>query len=762
MPTFFPTETSVPGDSESCSDDSTTSSNALGNDEGHAEPHPLSTIRGRFTGKALNFQLPCTATENTICQIVGHLSVWNEFLFRACWQLQEMPGTSGRLSLALFPHPTSIFWNSWNSKQLDRVILLVRHLLKTHRCVAHVEFDLLLLKVCDLTPLSEALQGRRSISRVKLTFQGSPFGEDLARAALCLPRLQELECSSFGCLSETLIDSLSSLLRNTSSLKMLRFSGCINFGGSSTKILQDLAQNRSSLTELVLPACLIAGAKEDAQKAFTWWLKKSVSLKSVTVLKEWTRLKRHPLNGILQGLLGNESITAVDIRLPILYQADVQLLSEIIRQNGKLQSLKISHGTSADKRPSFKEGGPNSDDSERCLEALVENSSLVEVALPIYVWNEHQWKKLFTALPGMTNLKRVSIELPDWTSSLADKLCAALRQTGAGEKVSFNAPLTVGTFDKRFECEAFSSVAVKASNADGEAMCEILERMPPLGHITCLELHFPFEVNLGTQLVSALATFLEATRTLKTLSLSFSSLDQWVDCQEALMDSLAVNRSLREVRIEVDKDSIDFSAFYKPLAAVINGSKNISRLHLTANDHFTEYYYDDDDYDKGDYDEDDYEKGIVENYTLLDLTVSECMFRLGRPWFKITDTTRRNQGLLTCAADFVTAARKDRRCAVALKRMQGHPELVEEVARLKGVDQERAAAMVQDKLRSIQWADMHQFMRLAGVVRERVSCRASEDGRTQLDALNEDCWRAIRRYLKLEDIRDATAESLPP
>lgn len=726
---------------------------ALGNDEGHAAPLPLSPIEGPFTGEVLNFRLPCTATENTTCQIVGHLSAWNEFLFLACWQLQEMPRTRGRLSLVLFRHPTSSFQHS---EQLDRVIWLVCHLLETHHCVAHVEFDLFLLEQCNLTPLSKALQGRRSITSVKLTYPGLTRGKDLAAAALCLPRLQELECSEFGQSSETLIYSLSTLLRTTSSLKMLQFSGCLNFGGGSDEILRALAQNRSPLTQLVLPGCLIASAKEDAKRAFTGWLKESASLKSLTVLGEWTRLEWHPLNCILQGILGNESITAVDIQSPRLYQADFQLLPEIIQQNTVLQSLKISFKPGSYTGPScFKEGGPDRADSDRCLQALLGNRSLVEVALPIDVWNEHQWKKLFEALPHKTNLKRVSIEITDRASiavpdgkNFVDKLCAALRETGADEKVSFNTSPSV----RPLECTALSSVVVEAFDGDKAEMCSILKRMPSLGHITCLE--FLFKLNMDRELVSALATFLKATRTLKTLSLRFLSHEQLVDCQEALRDGLAVNRSLREVRIEVDEEGrIDFSVFSNLLAVVINGSTNIIRLRLTVKN---------DDFDGDDYDGDDFEEGIAENYTLLDLTVSECMFTFGRPWFKITDTTRRNQGLLICAADFVRDARQDRRCAAALERMQGHPELVEEVARLKGVDQEQAASMVQRKLRSIQRADMHQFMRLAGVVRERVSCRASEDWRTQLDALDEDCWWPIRRYLKLEDIRDATVESLPP
>ncbi|KAK8777306.1 hypothetical protein V5799_029348 [Amblyomma americanum] len=49
---------------------------------------------------------------------------------------------------------------------------------------------------------------------------------------------------------------------------------------------------------------------------------------------------------------------------------------------------------------------------------------------------------------------------------------------------------------------------------------------------------------------------------------------------------------------------------------------------------------------------------------------------------------------------------------------------------------------------------MDDFMRLAGVVRERVKCHAFEDGRAQLVSLNEYCWSAIRRYLDLYDIEE--------
>ncbi|KAK8786797.1 hypothetical protein V5799_023429 [Amblyomma americanum] len=48
---------------------------------------------------------------------------------------------------------------------------------------------------------------------------------------------------------------------------------------------------------------------------------------------------------------------------------------------------------------------------------------------------------------------------------------------------------------------------------------------------------------------------------------------------------------------------------------------------------------------------------------------------------------------------------------------------------------------------------MDAFMRFTGVVRERVVCHPRGDGLMQLDQLDEDCWKHVRRYLMVEDIR---------
>ncbi|XP_077536364.1 uncharacterized protein LOC144148720 [Haemaphysalis longicornis] len=734
----------LPKDSKGSTENSSTPRKSQGKDEEDAGPSALSILestKGQFTGRTLDFRLPCTATEDTGCQIVDHLSAWNEFFCVTSWQLQKLPGTSSKLSLSFFRD------SSWRycSAQLHLATLLACQLLKSHRCVSHVELDIYLFEA-HLDILSDALRENQSITSVKLAFSGWINGEDLATAALSLPRLRELEHSGYGQHSPTLVARLSTFLQNTTSLTALRLSKECPKGLSCEDILGGLAQN-CSLKELVLPSRLIAEAPPRAQAAFAEWLTNSVLLKNLTVVSHGR--ESVPLKRILGAILANRSIVAVVFDCPYVYQSDVEFVSKVFEENKVLRSFKMLHTRDHySMMPSFVRGYPNKADCDRCLKALIENHTLEEVCLPFDVWDESKWKELFEALPAKKNFKKLSIQaMRRAPHFLVGRLCAALKETGADKKVSFSTSFTEKEFDERSACKAFSSIVVSARNDNREAVFRILERLPSLGHIMCLHLNFEIAVSLDGVLSSVLATFLGATHTLKNLELSASWDMLLYDCQEGLMDGLARNTSLREVRIQVEEVRNNFPAFSEPLANAISTSKNISRVYLGAPDYAERAFFQ------------SLSRGIADNYTLLSVTVLGYRYsKFKRYWFDVWDTTRRNCCLLTDAADFARAVRHDRRSGLALERMHSYPELVEEVAKLEEVDQAQAAAMVRDGLRSME--GLHQFMRLAGVVRKQVSCHAREDGRTQLDALNEDCWIAVRCYLKLHDIKESTAEVL--
>ncbi|KAH8023731.1 hypothetical protein HPB51_015529 [Rhipicephalus microplus] len=89
-------------------------------------------------------------------------------------------------------------------------------------------------------------------------------------------------------------------------------------------------------------------------------------------------------------------------------------------------------------------------------------------------------------------------------------------------------------------------------------------------------------------------------------------------------------------------------------------------------------------------------------------------------------------------------------CAAALDRVYRYPALVAELSKLLSISETDAVVAVRQRYRSIE--GMHEFMRLAGVVKARVTCQPGDDGRPQLDALDEHCWAHVRHYLQLDDV----------
>ncbi|KAH8031691.1 hypothetical protein HPB51_020027 [Rhipicephalus microplus] len=106
---------------------------------------------------------------------------------------------------------------------------------------------------------------------------------------------------------------------------------------------------------------------------------------------------------------------------------------------------------------------------------------------------------------------------------------------------------------------------------------------------------------------------------------------------------------------------------------------------------------------------------------------------------------------LQWAAFFHALRTKEKLKNVHIEVPGDHRELLPLVAELVKIDKAQLAGLIRDRLRRTQTLD--EFMRFAAVVKERVVCQPSDDGCTRLDALNEDCWRHVRQFLVLDDVK---------
>lgn len=655
-------------------------------------------IRG-VVGETFDYERRCTEYGGRPCWILDELLTWNKFLSLLSWQLRVKPGTTGQLCLVLLGEP--MFWNhSWET--MNGVVQLVCWLLQIHICLTHVEVGNNFFK-SHHGLLLDALRRSSYVTSVKLICCDWNSDEEVVPATLPLPHLQELECSGDTKHGAALVERLPSLLATTTSLTKLKVTLVSTEGLSSDIFFKALGQN-SSLKELELPSSIIIEAPPTVQAAVTKYLNTTTSLRSLTVAEDFG--PDIPLKCILEGLIGNTSIVAVALTCCGIGLADVHLLSELFEKNKVLQSFEITSEAKldvADEQCHYVEKA-----CDRCLNALIENRTLEQITLPIALWDNCQWIRLFKASPTKEHLKRVTIKVPSSEPCpLLDRLSIALKGTDAGEKVCFDTPFIAKLFDESIMCQAFSSVKVLASDCNEETVCGLLERMPSYGSVT--ELHLKFDSGFGrdAELPSALTAFLRATRTLKTLILSTQRNGLLNRCQEALIQGLTGNRSLRELRVEMNTTRRDWSAFAIPLADIINASETITKVCFGAikpcggERAFIQRL----------------SMRIEDNYTLLSVIVPEWADRkLNECYYKVWNVTTRNCSLLACAVDFARGVRRGRQCAEALELVHGNPDLVENLAKLENIDEARAEELVRNGLQMI--AEMPAIVRLDEVQEE--------------------------------------------
>ncbi|KAL1421594.1 hypothetical protein MTO96_023028 [Rhipicephalus appendiculatus] len=148
----------------------------------------------------------------------------------------------------------------------------------------------------------------------------------------------------------------------------------------------------------------------------------------------------------------------------------------------------------------------------------------------------------------------------------------------------------------------------------------------------------------------------------------------------------------------------------------------------------------------------DIHKDIENNYRLTAVDYTGLIDEEAvSDWLAVKASTWRNCGLVARAAQIKQASHMDRYVTRAVDRVSRYPALLDEVARSAKLDQAELAVLVRDRLREIRSID--GFMRIAGVVKERVICHSTDDGRAQLDDLNENCWSHVLRYLSTDDVK---------
>ncbi|KAL1483067.1 hypothetical protein MTO96_002137 [Rhipicephalus appendiculatus] len=634
-------------------------------------------------------------------------------------ELREKRG--GSLSLVSYP-PFEADMIPLPGEHADRASAFLRWLLRTHVCITGLELEYELLKIhCQLF-LEEVPENSR-LKKLKVHFP-------LERAvqthfATLLPRLrhlEELDCYMSPS-ADALVAAVSALLGTTTCLSSLVFQACFNHGQPPRTFVDALAAN-STLKTLDLWA---NWSTTEPPGTLGEYVRSNRLITTLHLFGEESDREELSLEEVL---VRNSTLTTLNIGRLCGGERTARFLTRVLAECASIKKLTL--GGLRDEYVNISEATMT-----RCGQALAQNETLKELDLSYSLWHPNNWIAFFAFLPKNKHLKKleVSNHRPADYGTFPSVL-EALTETGSSERVSFGRYTYQSEVPNLMHIAAFSGIDLY-----GVASLRVsaLQRLPSLHHFTSvsLDLHDSDET-----LFSSFAEYIRATTALRELRLigpnaANAAPSSW---WTLFFESLSVNTSIAYLTISASENP----TYIGRLARTIGLSRHISRVTYVQC--------------RCEWDPTDFvlplSEVVGDNYGLLEVQLKGA--KLGadaaRTFFTIWDATRRNCGLLERASAFNQNTPLDWYTANALEKVSRNPALVRELAEKEGIAACQVARTVRSRLSSV--GGLHEFMRLTGVVQQRVTCAPPvDDCGTQLEDLGNDCWRLLRRYLSFGDVK---------
>ncbi|KAK8769966.1 hypothetical protein V5799_013571 [Amblyomma americanum] len=677
-----------------------------------------------FTGEVFDCTLPCTGSKDRACQIIHHLSAWNDALLQGRYELRERGRPRPELKLAFVATCASLN----DLEKLLEVATLLYILIKKHHCLTAVDVVIGRLNVYDAL-LCDALRDNEHIQSVTLLDfahnrdEFKPFFSVIPS----LKNLRHFQYTTDAELRRAHMRALESTLEKTNALQSLHIPGLWNYDINSTNLLNAIA-GYASLRELALNFSFLEQTFDDCSDKFSEYLKNSGTLTTLSLDGDCD-FRDACGKRVLRALRDNESVLNLKLEHIFLDNEALDLIASVFAKNTVLRSFHIHPVCKC-----FIDGGGHCDS---WLPSLKKNDTMEDMTLPFQIWRPAQWFEFFEVLSLKQRLKRITIGWVEMSVSDLNEFCMVICQSEAEERVTLEPAFNLSLYGNSFSlirCKSFVDIRADFKYNAPELMMLTAE-VSVVNHVTILTLSIsphPGEVDP----LSPIASLIGATTTLKTLRLFVSAADKAANYKNVswttTIESLSRNQSISNLRIGLH---IVEAKDIEKLADVIRRSDNITTLGVTVEEPVVDLF------------PKHLSRGIGSNYTLVSV---EFLDHSDPNAFAVLDTARRNCGLLARASQFRMGAQLERITAGAMERVFRHRALLEEFALVECISVEKAASDLRAALRAFD--DMHSFMVMAGVVRVSVVCHAREDMRTQLDDLNEPCWRMLRRYLFLDHV----------
>ncbi|KAL1443824.1 hypothetical protein MTO96_030162, partial [Rhipicephalus appendiculatus] len=677
----------------------------------------------------LLWQVACTGEEDKTCQIVDHLPSLNKLLGSIGLRLRELSDGDGQLAVVDSGFPG---FTSSHEQGRRQAFGFLSWLLKSHTCVTSLYVNEAFLQEFQEGVLQGVFDGNSSLKSLKVdstfyTYRDSDT-KGVSKIISSIAQLEALEVLSYD-LHIELAEVISEALR-TNMLTVLDLSvRACTCDDAFDSFMAALKENLT-LRELSVSDGLCTNISARDGKAFSEYLEQNSVLDKLNVHANAC----HIMQCTLTGMCSNRSVSKLSLFGEGVGDRVYWLLRDMFFHNTVLRSFTI-----ADVADYFV--FRDCEGFDECLRSLAGNSEMQYVKLPFTMIPRGGWSSLFETVSNHRSLKEFIVQLSEeeYDKVLALEgyglhcgiheylleVCKCLENSPAKHRVKF----TFEALDPHI-CTLDGTPPVDlvplAERGITSTPMNLLRQFCSFGSCQVTQLRLELSRLKGHSM--DVAQFIEETTTLQKLCLignmtrDLPAIDSiW----STISESLSQNTSIREVEVTVYAEG-ERAENLKHLLDVVQFSKTIRRLSVNSSQSS----------DLRLRNVDSLPTEVSKNYTLCSFRLSHC--RRMTPdsvWFSWYNTAWRNSGIVARAAAYVKLTRCDGRCARALETVSRHPALMEELAEVLTVSEAVVAHMVKTRLSHIQ--DMHAFMRMAGVVQDRVTCHPHENGLKQLQDLNE-------------------------
>ncbi|XP_070392256.1 uncharacterized protein [Dermacentor albipictus] len=418
-------------------------------------------------------------------------------------------------------------------------------------------------------------------------------------------------------------------------------------------------------------------------------------------------------------------------------------------------------------------------DSKSISKFLATNNTIQEMALVSIEWDLRKQKTqkirwhadhLAGGLRQAKSLRRLALGSDFSAAEIrciieATQVCESLKElhfsvileddvepiSAARQEMTNNWKITIGQFWISVHLNAAKQIACCHEVLSSPDRVEPLNLIfAPLGHscgppnvpcgdhLTFLFLGGTYFTKVSPDVAKGLGLYLALTRSLRKLGMEFETSH---DSAQTIIEGIAKNKSIEQLRIE------RFSVKDDDWATLSNWLIDNRRLHNLdispprENAAVVKSFA----------------TSFESNYSVTAMKIFDRDLTQAA-WMRIKNITRRNYGLVHCAAAFVMGSSL-KRAAVAYELVSWHPQLPELVQYMGSLSESEAKArMEQSRLRL-----RDEFWQLSGIVKGQLICNAPPTGANgkkvrQLDKLGADMLDYLRSYLKVGDILDDEEE----